>query len=178
MAATLRKSSTPPPDILKFMVGPEYRIPLFELVYHDCVVDYWYWGDYNNSAPCMAEARSLQHPLRHATNVLHFDKPFWEANKDALRLQLQIHLPAGPSPRIPGNALARVSNTGSHRAAHHLGERQRIYIIWETRPTRCPTARKSLRWAVWWKYLAQEVSRPARDNLTRGLWSHRIHKCN
>ena len=41
----------PTPDFLKFQVGHFYRIPLWELVYHDCVVAQWYWGDYNNKAP-------------------------------------------------------------------------------------------------------------------------------
>ena len=31
--------------------GHYYRLPLWELVYHDCVVAQWYWGDYNNKLP-------------------------------------------------------------------------------------------------------------------------------
>jgi len=29
----------------KWGIGHEYRIPLWELVFHDCVVSTWYWGD-------------------------------------------------------------------------------------------------------------------------------------
>lgn len=32
----------------KYGIGPVYRIPLWELVFHDCVVNYWYWGDTND----------------------------------------------------------------------------------------------------------------------------------
>ncbi len=31
----------------EFGLGPARRIPLWELVFGDCVVDYWYWGDTN-----------------------------------------------------------------------------------------------------------------------------------
>ncbi len=35
----------------KFMLNPEFRVPLWELVYHDCVINYWYWGDSNCCCP-------------------------------------------------------------------------------------------------------------------------------
>ncbi|UCD58249.1 MAG: hypothetical protein JSV16_03815, partial [Candidatus Hydrogenedentota bacterium] len=34
-----------PERVAKFQVGHKYRLPLWELVYHDCVVAQWYWGD-------------------------------------------------------------------------------------------------------------------------------------
>ncbi len=34
-------------DYLKYGLNPAARVPLFELVYHDCVVNYWWWGDSN-----------------------------------------------------------------------------------------------------------------------------------
>lgn len=40
------------PQIKDFMLNPELRVPLWELVYHGCVQSYWYWGD---SANCMPE---------------------------------------------------------------------------------------------------------------------------
>jgi len=33
------------PEYLKYGMGYERRIPLWELVYHDCAVSTWYWGD-------------------------------------------------------------------------------------------------------------------------------------
>lgn len=38
---------------VKYQVGERYRVPLWELVYHDCVIAYWYWGDYNNKMPTL-----------------------------------------------------------------------------------------------------------------------------
>lgn len=32
------------PEMESFMLNPKYRIPLWELAYHDCAVNYWYWG--------------------------------------------------------------------------------------------------------------------------------------
>ena len=34
-----------PERVAKFQLGQAYRLPLWELVYHDCVVAQWYWGD-------------------------------------------------------------------------------------------------------------------------------------
>ncbi len=35
----------PYPEYEKWGIGHEYRVPLWELVFHDCVVSTWYWGD-------------------------------------------------------------------------------------------------------------------------------------
>ena len=59
-----------PERVRKFQLGHDYRLPLWELVYHDCVVAQWYWGDYNNKLPgALGPARPVQHPLRHAAHV-------------------------------------------------------------------------------------------------------------
>ena len=61
---------TPTPDFLKFQVGHFYRVPLWELVYHECVVAQWYWGDATNKSPgSLAPARPVQPPVRHPANV-------------------------------------------------------------------------------------------------------------
>lgn len=38
-----------PSQIYEFQLNEKRRIPLWELVYHDCCVAYWYWGDHNNT---------------------------------------------------------------------------------------------------------------------------------
>lgn len=43
----------------KYMLEPKYRIPLWELVYHDCMTAYWYWGDSTNSVPALMKKRNL-----------------------------------------------------------------------------------------------------------------------
>ena len=37
-----------PDNIGRFGVNVALRVPFWELVFHDCVVSYWYWCDYNN----------------------------------------------------------------------------------------------------------------------------------
>ena len=52
-----------PERLAKFQTGPYYRLPLWELVYHDCVVSQWYWGDYNNKLPKLWDRRDLFNAL-------------------------------------------------------------------------------------------------------------------
>ena len=72
----------PTPDILKFQVGVGYRIPLWELVYHDCVVSYWYWGDYNNKMPEVWDRRDLFDMLYGVPPVFMLDQKLWDRDKD------------------------------------------------------------------------------------------------
>ena len=72
---------TPTPDFLKYQVGPFYRIPLWELVYHDCVVADWYWGDSTNKEPEAWDKRDLFNSLYATPPLFLFDKAIWEKNK-------------------------------------------------------------------------------------------------
>ena len=72
---------TPTPDFLKFQVGHFYRIPLWELVYHDCVVAHWYWGDATNKAPEVWPQRDLFNLLYSTPPLFLFDKAGWAKNK-------------------------------------------------------------------------------------------------
>jgi hypothetical protein len=71
----------PTPDFLKFQVGHFYRIPLWELVYHDCVVAQWYWGDYNNKAPEVWQRRDLFNLLYGTPPMFMFNKDTWQKEK-------------------------------------------------------------------------------------------------
>jgi hypothetical protein len=71
----------PTPDFLKYQVGPTYRIPLWELVYHDCTVAQWYWGDATNKAPEVWDQRDLLNILYGTAPLLMFDKDRWSHNK-------------------------------------------------------------------------------------------------
>jgi hypothetical protein len=75
------KYKAPTADFLKFQVGHYYRIPLWELVYHDCVVAQWYWGDYNNKAPEVWPQRDLFNTLYGTPPMFMFDKAAWQADK-------------------------------------------------------------------------------------------------
>ena len=52
-----------PPEVAKYQTGEAYRLPLFSLVYHGCVVSYWYWGDSNNKLPALWGKRDLFNAL-------------------------------------------------------------------------------------------------------------------
>jgi len=71
----------PTPDFLKYQVGATYRIPLWELVYHDCTVAQWYWGDASNKAPEVWDQRDLLNILYGTAPLLMFDKDRWAKEK-------------------------------------------------------------------------------------------------
>lgn len=71
----------PTPDFLKFQVGHYYRVPLWELVYHECVVADWYWGDYNNKAPEVWPQRDLFNILYGTPPMFMFNRATWEKDK-------------------------------------------------------------------------------------------------
>jgi len=71
----------------KWGIGHEYRIPLWELVFHDCIVSTWYWGD--SSDFLLAAAPEIT-PKKDAFNILYGTMPMmwagrngsWPAAKD------------------------------------------------------------------------------------------------
>lgn len=71
----------PTPDFLKFQVGHVYRVPLWELVYHDCVVAQWYWGDYNNKVSEVWDRRDLFNILYGTPPMFMFDRATWDRDK-------------------------------------------------------------------------------------------------
>jgi len=71
-----------PEAVAKFQTGHVYRLPLWELVYHDCVVAQWYWGDYNNKLPKLWDRRDLWNALYGTPPMFMFDRKIWDANKD------------------------------------------------------------------------------------------------
>jgi hypothetical protein len=71
----------PPERVAKFQLGQAYRLPLWELVYHDCVVAQWYWGDYNNKLPALWDKRDLFNVLYGTAPMFMFDRKLWETQK-------------------------------------------------------------------------------------------------
>ncbi|MDG3003543.1 glycoside hydrolase [Paludisphaera mucosa] len=71
-----------PPQIEKFQVGAYYRLPLWELVYHDCVVAQWYWGDYNNKLPAVWDRRDLFNALYGTPPMFMFTAESWRQDRD------------------------------------------------------------------------------------------------
>lgn len=64
------------PDVVaKYQTGEAYRLPLFDLVYHGCIVSYWYWGDSNNKLPSLWAKRDL-------FNALYGEPPMYVVTPD------------------------------------------------------------------------------------------------
>lgn len=65
-------------DYRTYGIGPVYRIPLWELVFHDCVVDYWYWGDSTDFLHALDPAITDR---KDALNVLYGTPPMYWPNQ-------------------------------------------------------------------------------------------------
>lgn len=66
----------------KYMLNPKYRIPLWELVFHDCQTSYPYWGDSANSLPSKTEERDLYSVLYGQPPLYSFKADDWERLKE------------------------------------------------------------------------------------------------
>jgi hypothetical protein len=88
-----------PEQVAKFQTGPYYRLPLWELVYHDCVVSYWYWGDYNNKLPAVWDRRDLWNALYGTPPMFMFTPKVWQANRQRF---VQSYQTATPVARATG----------------------------------------------------------------------------
>lgn len=82
-----------PEQVAKFQTGHYYRLPLWELVYHDCTVAQWYWGDYNNKLPKVWGRRDLWNALYGAPPMFLFVRKGWEANRDRFVKSYQTATP-------------------------------------------------------------------------------------
>jgi len=71
-----------PPQVAKFQTGHFYRLPLWELVYHDCVIAQWYWGDYNNKIPAVWDRRDLFNALYGTPPMFMFNAALWQRNRE------------------------------------------------------------------------------------------------
>ena len=90
-----------PEQVAKFQTGHAYRLPLWELVYHDCVVAHWYWGDYNNKITSLWDRRDLWNALYGTPPMLMFDRRQWEDHRDRF---VQSYRAATPVARATGYA--------------------------------------------------------------------------
>jgi len=70
----------------KWGIGHEVRVPLWELVFHDCVVSTWYWGD---ASDYLLKAAQEITPKKDAFNILYGTIPLlwadsqgaWQSNR-------------------------------------------------------------------------------------------------
>jgi hypothetical protein len=90
-----------PERVAQFQVGEAYRLPLWELVYHDCTVAYWYWGDYNNKLPSIWRKRDLFNALYGNPPMYMFTRQLWQENKAQFVESYKI---AAPVSRLTGDS--------------------------------------------------------------------------
>jgi len=90
-----------PERVAKFQVGERYRLPLWELVYHDCVIAQWYWGDYNNKLPSIWDKRDLFNILYGTPPMFMFTRDIWNKNRNRF---VQSYLAIAPLARANGYA--------------------------------------------------------------------------
>ncbi len=82
-----------PEQVAKFQTGHYYRLPLWELVYHDCVVAQWYWGDYNNKLPALWDRRDLFNALYGTPPMFMFNRRVWQQYRDRFVQSYQATTP-------------------------------------------------------------------------------------
>ena len=73
-----------PESITHYMLNPKYRAPLWELVFHDCVQSYWYWGDSHNCCPELMDQRDRFCMLYGQPPLFSFNVGNWEKLKDRI----------------------------------------------------------------------------------------------
>lgn len=81
---TLYRGGEVPESILRHMLNPAFRIPLWQLVWHDCCVNYWYWGDSSNCCPELMERRDLFDLLYGEPPLYSLSKAQWNGLKGAV----------------------------------------------------------------------------------------------
>lgn len=63
----------------RFGIGHELRVPLWQLVFHDCVVSTWYWGDSNDF---LLQAAPEYTGKKEAFNILYGTMPMLWASRE------------------------------------------------------------------------------------------------
>lgn len=62
------------PENIRTGTNEDLRVPLWEMVFHDCIVSYWYWCDYNNKLPKIWWKRDLFNVVCGTPPMYLFDK--------------------------------------------------------------------------------------------------------
>ena len=62
-------------------LAPELRLPLWELVYHDCGVAFWHWRDASNWPLSLWRRRDLFNVLYGTSGTFTFDGGMWEKER-------------------------------------------------------------------------------------------------
>ncbi|MBP5320767.1 MAG: hypothetical protein J6334_07240 [Kiritimatiellae bacterium] len=82
-----------PERTANYQVGERYRLPLWELVYHECVCAHWYWGDYSNKLPALWKKRDLFNVLYGTVGMFMFNRKQWGEDKERFAASYRTFAP-------------------------------------------------------------------------------------
>lgn len=71
-----------PAYVEKYQVGERYRVPLWELVFHECSCAHWYWGDCNDKVLSQWTKRDLFNVLYATAPMFVCTRQYWDAHRD------------------------------------------------------------------------------------------------
>jgi len=74
-----------PPDSVRRGTDEQTRVPIWEMVFHDCVTSYWDWCDYNNKWPRIWWKRDLFNAVCGTPPLYFFDRKTFPRFKKDLR---------------------------------------------------------------------------------------------
>lgn len=69
------------PNYVKYGLGPEYRLPLMELVFHDCAVSTWHWRNSNHRIAGFWNVHDLYNILYGSMPLWNLNREYWEAHQ-------------------------------------------------------------------------------------------------
>ena len=82
-----------PPDEIRRGTDEKTRMPIFEMVYHGCMVAYWDWCDYNFKFPKIWWKRDLFNALCGTPPLYFFNEETWKRFRDQLKASYDVATP-------------------------------------------------------------------------------------
>ncbi len=82
------------PEYVAVANDPRTRVPFWEMVYHDCVVSYWYWCDYNNKYPKVWWRRDLLNAVTGTPPMYIVTEENFESFRERLAESVKVTVPA------------------------------------------------------------------------------------
>ncbi len=73
-----------PSQITELDLNPAIRIPLWQMIYHDCTINYWYWGDSSNCCPELMRLRDQFDALYALPPLYSLNMTQWENMKESI----------------------------------------------------------------------------------------------
>lgn len=91
---TLYYGDQMPTRIREYMLNPRIRVPLWEMIYHDCTISYWYWGDSSNCCPELMQLRDQFNALYAVPPLYSLNMSQWDQLKEEIAASYHRATPA------------------------------------------------------------------------------------